>query len=174
METLRLLSHLGKFREITDSEHDLLRTSEFKHGLTDFTDLEYAPKLCTRPIERGSDLKHYSRVYYADFETDPTVSPHEPYMACVVSLLPNGNITKKTLTGDHIDLQLLDYLQDGSLTYFHNLRYDACFFTNNAPGYDVKILERSGTVLLADPALGRYRPLWRLRFPLPGILRLCR
>lgn len=147
MEVLRLLFKLNQFREITSQEHDLLKTSEFKHGLTDFIDLDYAPKLCTRAIERGSNLHHYSRVYYADFETDPTVSPHQPYLCCVVSPLITGKITKQTFTGDNIDQHLLDYLQDGSLTYFHNLRYDACFFTNNATGYDVKILERSGTVL---------------------------
>ena len=137
---------LGYFRDITNSEYDLLKTSESRQRLPDFVDLNYSEKLCTREITRGSNLNQYSRVYYADFETDPTVSPHEPYMCCIVGKFQD-RYTRKTLTGDNIDIQLLDYLQDGSLTYFHNLKYDSCFFANNAPGYEVKILERTGTVL---------------------------
>lgn len=146
LKILRLMFDLGYFREITNSEYGLLKTSESRQRLPDFVDLSYCENLCTRRIEHGSNLKHYSRIYYADFETDPTVSPHEPYMCCIVGQY-QSKYTRKTLTGEHIDTQLLDYLQDGSLTYFHNLKYDACFFTNNAPGYDVKILERTGTVL---------------------------
>ena len=52
----------------------------------------------------------------------------------------------KTFTGNNIANELLNYLIDDSITYFHNLKYDVCFFINT-PGWHVDITERNGTVL---------------------------
>ena len=40
----------------------------------------------------------------------------------------------------------MNHLQNNSITYFHNLKYDVCFFINT-PAWKVNIAERSGTVL---------------------------
>ena len=56
------------------------------------------------------------------------------------------NIHKISFEGENIDRQLLNYLYNNSLTYFHNLKYDGCFFINT-PGWKTQITERTGTVL---------------------------
>jgi hypothetical protein len=48
---------------------------------------------------------------------------------------------------DTLSTDFLEYLQDGSLTYFHNLSYDSCFFLNCADKYNIKLLERNGKII---------------------------
>ena len=126
MKILRLLFELNLFREINACEYNILETCEFTNKLSDYEDLNYYEDLCTREMNNSEYKQDNRHIYYADFETDVTVSPH--------------------LKGDNINVQLLNHLQNNSITYFHNLKYDACFFINT-PGWKVNITERSGTVL---------------------------
>ena len=143
---LRVMFSENCFKPITAVEYDLLKTREHHNLLPDFTKLSYSEELCTRPVSSEFKQKQWSRIYYADFETDPTVSPHEPYLCCIVSQ-KEGRYERSVLKGPEIGADLLNVLEDNSLTYFHNLKYDACFFINEARGYDVKLLQRSGTLL---------------------------
>ena len=156
MKILRLLFELNLFREINNYEYDLLKTCEFNNKLNDYTDLSYDERLCTREMT-NKDFKKEPKssehqrciddrqIYYADFETDVTVSPHRPYLCCVVTM-SEGKCFGKSLKGNNINEQLLNHLRNNSITYFHNLKYDVCFFINT-PGWKVNITERSGTVL---------------------------
>ena len=145
MKILRKMFELNMFREIKRCEFNILATTEF-NNLNDYTDLNYDEELCCRLVKSDDKKSHYwSRIYYSDYETNSTVSPHKPYLNCIV--WRNGiNLHFMTFTGDNINEQLLDYLKHNSLTYFHNLKYDACFFMNTI-GWKPVILERSGTIL---------------------------
>ena len=145
MKVLRLLFDLNLFREINAYEYNLLKTCEFNNKLNDYVDLAYDECLCTREMKGTGFPNETKQIYYADFETDVTVSPHRPYLCCVVTQ-SQGKCYGKTLKGKNIGSRLLDHLQNNSITYFHNLKYDVCFFINT-PGWKVNITERSGTVL---------------------------
>ena len=144
---LRKLFSEGLFRPITACEQNLLSTSEYKNNLEDYKDLNYNSELCCSKIDSTKDKKEktWSRIYYSDFETDSTISPHKPYLNCTVYREKN-QIHKMIFEGENISERLLKSLENNSLIYFHNLKYDACFFINN-PDWDTQITERSGTVL---------------------------
>ena len=147
MAIFRKMFDLNLFREIKSCELNILNTTEYDN-LNDYDTLEYNENLCTKLIDSNDDKKKekkWTRIYYSDFETDVTVSPHQPYLNCTV-YRDGPNIHKISFTGENIGQQLLDYLCKGSLTYFHNLKYDSCFFINT-PGWHTEITERSGTVL---------------------------
>ena len=145
MKILRLLFKQNLFREINACEYDLLKTCEFNNKLSDYEDLNYNEELCTKEMKDSEYKPSKRQIYYADFETDVTVSPHRPYLCCTVTE-SQGKFFGKTFKGDRINEQLLDFLQNDSITYFHNLKYDVCFFINTS-GWKVNITERSGTVL---------------------------
>ena len=129
MKILRLLFEHNLFREINACEYNILETCEFTNKLSDYEDLNYYEDLCTREMKNSEYKQDNRHIYYADFETDVTVSPHRPYLCCVVTM-SQGKCFSKTLKGDNINVQLLNHLQNNSITYFHNLKYDACFFIN--------------------------------------------
>ncbi len=144
---LQKLFQLNLFREIQSCEMNILTTTEYDN-LNDYQILDYPVELCTKLItthDWDKKEKKWSRIYYSDFETDPTVSPHEPYLNCTV-YREEANIHKVSFIGENSGEKLLNYLWNGSLTYFHNLKYDACFFINT-PGWKTEITERTGTVL---------------------------
>ena len=147
MAIFRKMFELKLFEEIKMCEMDILGTTEYDK-LNDYVELNYNEQLCTEKIDSTQETKKpkvWSEIYYSDFETNSTVSPHVPYLNCTV-YRDGANIHKVNFTGENIGEHLLDYLKSGSLTYFHNLKYDACFFVNT-PGWNTQITERSGVVL---------------------------
>ena len=134
------------FKEIKACELNILSTTEFTNHINDYTDLDYDEKICCKLVKKEKPKeKQWTQIYYSDYETDVTVSPHKPYLNCTV-WRDKEKIHCVSFTGNNISEELLDFLQDGSLTYFHNLKYDGCFFINTV-GWRVKILERTGTIL---------------------------
>ena len=75
---------LNLFREINAYEYQLLETCEFNNKLNDYKELDNDKDLCTRKVENQNTFINKRRIYYADFETDVTVSPHVPYLCCVL------------------------------------------------------------------------------------------
>ena len=146
MQVLRKLFAEGKFQEIKDCESNILSTNEYNH-LADYEDLSYDPNCSCKLIDSKESKKprDWSRIYYSDFETDTTQSPHRPYLNCTCYRI-GKLIHKMVFQGDNIATKLLESLENNSLTYFHNLKYDACFFINT-PGWDVQMIERTGTIL---------------------------
>ena len=146
MKILRKLFAEGKFREIKTCELNILGTNEYNH-LDDYEDLDYDSTLCCKLIDsnESKEPRNWSKIYYSDFETDTTVSPHKPYLNCTI-YRTDKLIHKMIFDGDNIGERLLKSLDHNSLTYFHNLKYDACFFINT-PGWDVQLMERTGTIL---------------------------
>ncbi|WP_289705269.1 DNA polymerase, partial [Bacteroides acidifaciens] len=65
-----------------------------------------------------NDNKTY---WYADFEADTSTEIHKPFL-CVLQNR-TGRINK-TFRGEDCNKQLLDYLPDDAVVYFHNLAYD--------------------------------------------------
>ena len=58
---------------------------------------------------------------HADFEADVSGDIHKPFMCVLQS--QNGKINKE-FRGENCNIQLLEYLPDGAVIYFHNLAYD--------------------------------------------------
>jgi DNA polymerase elongation subunit (family B) len=143
---LKQMFELDMFEPITSNDQDIIRTCEFNNKLNDYVGLEYDEALCTRKIINKAFDEKWSQIYYADFETDVTVNPHKAYLCCL-AYAADGKQYTKTIKGNRIAQDLLDFLKPDSLTYFHNLKYDACFFVNQADEYDVKVLQRNGTVI---------------------------
>jgi hypothetical protein len=146
LKVLKLMFELGMFEPITSNDQDIIRTCEFNSKLDDYTDLSYDVRLCTREIKAKCFEEKWSQIYYADFESDVSVNPHRAYLCCL-AYVADGKRYSHSIKGDHIADELLEFLQPDSLTYFHNLKYDACFFVNQADDYDVKVLQRNGTVI---------------------------
>ena len=139
---LKIMFECGYFREINECDQDILETCEFDNHLNDYIDLSYDEKLCCK--EENDEIKkstNWSHIYYADYETDVTVSPHKPYLCCVCT-----DKSMKTFNGPNLTSRFLNSLQTNSLTYFHNLKYDGCFFINE-PGWETQITQRNGTLL---------------------------
>ena len=126
---VRLLMNQNYFTPITYGQCRILKTVFFNEINNDLSNvnLEYDEKSCTRlikprEIKKSSSSSKAPPIYFfADFEADTSGSIHKPYM-CVV-YKDNGNI-KREFTGEDCDKQLLDFLPDGSIIYFHNLAYD--------------------------------------------------
>ena len=146
MKILRTMFECNRFRHINSGENEIIKTNEYMNkNLDDYEDLDYEPKLCTRPIEDSKKEKIFDHVFYADFESDTSVSPHKAYMCCMV-WLKDEEMKHKSFIGDDCATKFLDYLPDNSLIYFHNLKYDASFFMNlQANEWNVKITERSAS-----------------------------
>jgi hypothetical protein len=127
MPVLDAMFEMEYFRKIEAYDQDLIRTCEYKNALPDFVNLEYDPRLCCRESTKRFYDHEYSRVYYADFETDPTPrrpNPHIPYLCCVISRLGN-EIERIAITknfGNNL-LNCLNNLENDSLCYFHNIQY---------------------------------------------------
>ena len=64
-------------------------------------------------------------MFFADFECDVSGDYHRPFLCVVQS--EDGSETKIFREGSCGE-QLLDYLPDKSITYFHNLAYDFRMF----------------------------------------------
>lgn len=146
---LRFMFKNDMFKELNACEEGILSTCEYRNHLKDYRDLEYDQKQCTRLIQRKlKEPKKYTNIYFADFEADSTLDTHKEYLCCVM-WIENGK--PYTLTIDEnekssIGERLLNTLKHGSLIYFHNLKYDVCFF-KNVEGWESNAIERNGTVL---------------------------
>jgi hypothetical protein len=146
LKILKQMFELNMFSPITSNDQDIIQTCEFNSKLDDYTNLDYDTKLCTQKITKKCFRQKWSQIYYADFESDVTVNPHRAYLCCI-AYQKDGKSFSKSIKGDHIANELLEFLQHDSLTYFHNLKYDACFFVNRADDYEVNVLQRTGTVI---------------------------
>lgn len=134
---------------INQCELDILNTCEFDNHLNDYVDLKYNAEFCCK-LEDNAPKKvtKWSKIYYADFETDVTVNPHKPFLCCLCHKKEeDGKLMGKKFTdyempdsggSTNIAMDLLNYLQHNSLTYFYNLKYEAYFFINE-PKWNVQL-----------------------------------
>lgn len=80
-KVLRMMVESIGFREINQFEQDIFAKYELDNHMNDYIEFNYDKELyCS---EESFDVKnemHWTHVYYADFETDVTVSPHHPYL----------------------------------------------------------------------------------------------
>ena len=127
-QLLRLMMSQNYFIPITYGQCRILKTVFFNEINNDLSNvnLDYDEQYCTRlikpPISKTSSSPKMPPTYwFADFEADSTKTPHRPYK-CVIHK-DNGRL-KKEFVGEDCDRQLLEFLPDGAVVYFHNLAYD--------------------------------------------------
>ena len=86
--------------------------------------LDYDPKYYTQliaPPKYNDSSKNDPTYWYADFEADVSGNIHKPFMCVLQS--QNGKVNKE-FRGDKCNVQLLEFLPDNAVIYFHNLAYD--------------------------------------------------
>ena len=113
MIIMRAMFEHGYFREINQCEQGILNTCEFDNHLNDYTSLNYDEESCCKQESNDSKkITEWSHIYYADYETDVTVSPHRPYLICVCD---DKRVTH--YTGVDLTSRFLSSLKNNSLTY---------------------------------------------------------
>ena len=114
------------FIPITYGHFAVLNTEYYKNLDKDDIDytLFYNKKNCVKlikPKEYDKKAMENRKIFFADFECDTSQDIHRPYMCCIQS--EDGKIAK-TFKDNDCGEQLLEFLPDKSITYFHNLAYD--------------------------------------------------
>lgn len=75
MKIFRMMMNYKYFKPINQCEQDILNTCEFDNHLNDYKDLKYDSSLCCKSeYEDLKQITNWSHIYYADYETDVTVS----------------------------------------------------------------------------------------------------
>ena len=123
---IKLMLENNLFRELTFSDEQIFDTQYYTEVKQDFTDLSYniTDTRYMDPEIKEKNETNYTKIYAADFETTTEGSKHEAYMCCVI----DENSNRKSFISSSCGAALLNHLESGSLTYFHNLGYDASFF----------------------------------------------
>ena len=124
---VRELFKQGYFKPITFGQYRILNTVFYNEIETDISNinLEYDPGSCTKliapPKVKNNPKAADPTYWYADFEADVSGDIHKAFMCVLQS--QNGKINKE-FRGEDCNIQLLEYLPDGAVIYFHNLTYD--------------------------------------------------
>ena len=84
MKILRYMFKLNLFREIKECEYNILTTHEWNNKLNDYVELDYDEQFMRKCNETNKQEQLWSEIYYSDFETDPTTSPHTPILNCTI------------------------------------------------------------------------------------------
>jgi len=129
---IKLMKEHNLFEPMDMSTENIMDTQFYNKVSQEIEELEYNEK-AVREINLGKIKKHDGEIYYADFETTTDGEIHMPYMCCVVTDEKNkgykstGTKEEKTFIGEYCGKQLLDYLPNKALIYFHNFGYDFAF-----------------------------------------------
>ena len=164
-EVLSTLYHHHKFREISVSSYWTLYRSIRKQELAvdevlnepnQFETKRYAPQ----PLKQVPINKKI-HIVFADFEASTDGLKHQAYCCCARSyptdlthipvVMNTGVVFNKQFdVSDTYELfesyssncavDLLEWLQDGSIVYFHNLSYDIDFILEHADAYKSNII----------------------------------
>lgn len=115
------------FKPLTWNEYSIMKTIYYDDIPDDDFELKYNPEFCTRKMVRSfkKEKKDNVSYWYADFESDVSGEIHKPFMVCVQK---SSGTVKKCFKGENCGKELLEFLPDGSITYFHNLAYDIRMF----------------------------------------------
>ena len=123
---VRSLMKSNHFTPITFGQYGILTTiytDELDKDL-DFS-LEYDKESCTRliaPLDVKTNKNEKPKtIWYCDFEADVSGKYHKPFMCVLQSV--TGDINKE-FHGEDCNKQLLDFLPDNSMVFYHNLAYD--------------------------------------------------
>ncbi len=121
---IKLLKQYGQLTPIPYM--DLCKTVHY--DIAGDYDLEYDPKMCTELIKpkdkKNDEPEEPPQIFYADFEASTDGAVHTPFMCCVSS---EDGSESQTFSGPMCGEQLLQYLPNKSITFFHNLGYDVTF-----------------------------------------------
>ncbi len=130
---VRELMKQGFFQHINWGQYMILNTIYYKEIEKDMNEisLEYNPEFCTQLIEPKVYKKQKDKAppsyWYADFEADVSGDIHVPFM-CVVQDMKGTEKYSRVFNGRDCNVQMLNYLPDGAVVYFHNLAYDIRMF----------------------------------------------
>ncbi len=129
-DLVRELMKQNYFKPITFGQYKILNTTFFNDINKDIEliDLNYDEDTCTQLIAPPQQKKNNKEntmdeitYWYADFEADTSGDIHKPFMVVLQS--ENGKINKE-YRGVNCNEQLLEYLPNNAVVYFHNLAYD--------------------------------------------------
>lgn len=132
-------------RKYTMNETLILPTNLYTCMKDDIVNLDYQEsslrEIRDKVSKKKDKSKPISKFYYADFEAS-TQGFHKPYC---VSYSSRNSKKIHTIYGYDCAWELLNQLEDNSLTYFHNLAYDGRFLAK----YGIKQCIKKGGKLLS-------------------------
>lgn len=124
---IKLMLELNLFTRITMNTPNILKTQHYNDIDLEITNLNYNEKDLKKTEYKESSTE-FEHLFYADFETykDNTLNLNTAYLCCVV-----GNNTEKIFRSEKCANELLDFLPDKSLVYYHNLGFDFSFLVKH-------------------------------------------
>ena len=129
-DLIRTLFDKNYFEPITYGHYMVLNTEFHKFQDSDSIDydLHYEDDYCCKLIAKSEDKKEKNRkIYFADFESDVSGEVHRPFL-CILQNI-EGTETMSFREGS-CGKDMLNYLPNHSITYFHNLAYDIRMFAH--------------------------------------------
>ena len=126
LELVKNLMDMNAFEPLyrNDLDVDIAGVFHNVRNKQDIQSLEFTPeKNCKLIKEKNKKKDTLYFYYYADFETcySSKLNQEIEFMLCVQDI--EGN-EKKTFIGKNCGLQLLEFLPNNSIVYFHNLGFD--------------------------------------------------
>lgn len=129
-DLIKTLFEKEYFIPITYGHFMVLNTEFHKFQDSDSIDydLHYDKDYCSKLIVNKKDKKNKNqKIYFADFESDVSGEIHRPFL-CIIQNI-EGTETQVFKEGS-CGKDMLDYLPNKSITYFHNLAYDLRMFAH--------------------------------------------
>lgn len=142
---------MNYFSPITFATSSLLKTYLYDNIKDENYPLEFNSNTCVKKIEdkdKNNKQKQKQKehtYWYADFEADVSGNIHKPFMCVLQNDSGSINITFK---GEKCGKQLLEYLPNDAVCYFHNLSYDWCMIINNVTAIQ-KVIKKGSKVYQA-------------------------
>lgn len=140
MTSSQLVKELFKqnyFKPMCYGDVKLLKTvfhDQVDKDLSDI-DLNFNEAHCTRLIApKKRNITNYS-YWYADFESDVSGDIHKPFMCVIQS---SDGLISKTFSMDNVVKELLEFIPNNSVIYFHNLAYDIRMICSCCEGVEIK------------------------------------
>ena len=127
LEFVKQLYDINAFQPLyrNDKDVDISGVFHYVRNKQDIQSLEYSEKTNTKRITEKNNKQEdiIKNVFYADFETcyNHELNQEIEFMICVQN---EEGTDKQTFIGKHCGKQLLEYLPNNSIVYFHNLGFD--------------------------------------------------
>ena len=128
LEFVKTLYEMGAFAPLyrNDLDVDIAKVHHYVHNKHDVQNLVFSDnntKLIREKERKRPQTKQI--IYYAYFETcyNQELNQEVEFMLCIQNM---ERTDKRTFIGKECGKQLLEYLPNNSVVYFHNFGFDGC------------------------------------------------
>ena len=126
LELVKRLMDMNAFKPLyrNDTDVDIAGVFHYVHNKQDIQQLGFTEdKHCKLMSEKKPKKEIEYKYFYADFETcyNHELNQEMEFMLCIQDI---DGVDKKTFIGNECGKQMLEYLPNNSVVYFHNLGFD--------------------------------------------------